>query len=367
MELNFNRKLVLEDGSEYFGYAFGAKVDKVLELVFNTSMVGYQEVISDLTYANQMVVMTYPIIGSYGIIDEDMETKAPVAGGLVVRDYNDNPSNFRYTKTLSEILEENNIPGIWGLDTRKLTRNLRDTGTKKVYITDASFPKEEALKIIETTPIEHDAVQRLSCTKRWYSRTTNPKYNVVIVDCGVKTSLVKSINKSGCNVTVVPYNTSAEEILKMHPDGILLSDGPSDPHDAEVVIDLVKALKGRLPICGVGLGHQIIGLAYGATTSKLKFGHRGSNHPIKDTKTGKIMIQSQNHGYVIDNESVKNTDLTVTHINVLDSTIEGVECEKDKVFSVQYEPEDILNIKDTEKSYIFSKFVSIMKEVKDNA
>lgn len=365
MERNFNRKLVLEDGSEYYGYAFGAKVNKVLELVFNTSMVGYQEVISDLTYANQMIVMTYPIIGSYGIIDEDMETKAPVAGGLVVRDYNDNPSNFRYTKTLSETLEENNIPGIYGLDTRKLTRNLRDTGTKKVYITDVNVSKEEALEIIKNTPLPNDAVEMLSCLKRWYSRTTNPKYNVVIIDCGVKTSLVKSINKAGCNVTVVPYNTSADEIMNMHPDGIFLSDGPSDPHDAGLVVELVKTLKGKIPMCGVGLGHQIIALAYGATTSKLKFGHRGANHPIRVVETNKIIIKDQNHGYVVDEESIKNTKLTITHINVLDGTIEGIECKQDKIFSVQYEPEVISSIND--ESYIFGKFTSIMKEEKDNA
>ena len=212
MKDDFNRKIVLEDGSEYYGYGFGYHTDRVCEIVFNTSMVGYQEIVSDPSYTYQMVVMTYPLIGNYGITDEDFETKVPTIGGLVVREYNDLPSNFRYTKTLSEILEENKIPGIWGVDTRKIGRSIRDLGSRRVYITDIDTPKEEALRIIKETPIPKDAVSKVSCKKRWYSRTSNHQYNVVAIDCGIKLNIVRSLNARRCNVTIVPWNTTAEEI-----------------------------------------------------------------------------------------------------------------------------------------------------------
>ena len=214
----FNKKIVLEDGEEYFGYGFGANTEVISEIVFNTSMVGYQEIISDPSYTYQMVVMTYPLIGNYGITDEDYETRIPTIGGLIVREYNDIPSNFRYTKTLSEYLEENNIPGIYGLDTRKLTRSIRDKGSRKVIITDAKTPKEEALKKLKKYDIPKDAVAKVSSKKKWYSRTANAKYNIVAVDCGIKLNIVRNLNKRGCNVTVVPYNTPYEKIVDLKPD-----------------------------------------------------------------------------------------------------------------------------------------------------
>ena len=365
MERKFDRKIVLEDGSEYYGYSFGTKTDKVLEIVFNTSMVGYQEIVSDPSYTYQMVVMTYPLIGNYGIADDDFETKTPTIGALAVREYNDLPSNFRYTKTLSEILEENDIPAIYGIDTRKLARSIRNFGSRKAFITSAETPKEEALGILKSTEIPKNAVEVVSCKKKWYSRTSNPKFNVVAVDCGIKLNIIRSLNKRGCNVTVVPHTATAKEILAMKPDGVFLSNGPGDPEDVTSVINLVKELKGKLPICGICLEHQMICLAYGAKTYKLKFGHRGANHPVKNLETGKIEITSQNHSYAVSEESLKGTGLEVTHINLLDKTVEGAQCKKDRVFCVQYHPESAPGPQDS--AYLFDKFIKIMKEEKENA
>ncbi len=358
----FNKKIVLEDGEEYLGYGFGADKEAICEIVFNTSMVGYQEIVSDPSYTYQMVVMTYPLIGNYGITDEDYETKQPTIGGMVVREYNDLPSNFRYTKTLSEYLEENDIPGIWGLDTRKLTRSIRDKGSRKVIITDITTSKEEALKKLNAYDIPKDAVSKVSCKKKWYSRTANYKYNVVAVDCGIKLNIIRSLNKRGCNVTIVPYNTTAKEIESLKPDGVFLSNGPGDPEDVKEVIKLVKELRGKYPIFGICLGHQMISLAYGAKTYKLKFGHRGGNHPVLNLETDKIEITSQNHSYAVDEKSLEKTDLVPTHKNILDNTIEGVECKKDKVFSVQYHPESAPGPQDS--GYLFDKFIKIMGELK---
>jgi carbamoyl-phosphate synthase small subunit len=361
----FDRKIIMEDGSCYPGYGFGADEDRVCEIVFNTSMVGYQEIVSDLSYTDQMVVMTYPLIGNYGITDDDFESKNPGLGALVVHDYNDMPSNFRYTKTLAELLEENNIPGITGVDTRKLTRSIRDYGSRRAVLTGIDTPVEEGIRRIQETPVPHDAVARASCKKRWYARTSNHRFNVVAVDCGIKLNIIRDLNKIGCNVTVVPYDISAEEIEFMKPDGVFLSNGPGDPQDVTTCIRLVQALRGRVPIFGICLGHQIISLAYGAATYKLKFGHRGGNHPVKRLATGKIEITSQNHSYAVDADSVKDTALEITHMNLLDNTVEGVECAEDKIFSVQYHPESAPGPEDS--FYLFNKFTEIMKEAKDHA
>lgn len=361
--MEYNRKLVMEDGAEYYGTGFGYTGDAVCEIVFNTSMVGYQEIISDPSYTYQAVVMTYPLIGNYGTADEDYETKNPTIGGLIVREYNDLPSNFRYTKTLSEVMEEYKIPGLAGIDTRKLTRSIRDLGSRRGIITNADTPTEEALEKIKNTPVPHDAVAHVSCKKRRYSRTANAKYNVVAIDCGIKLNIIRSLNARGCNVTVMPYNTSAAEVEKMKPDGIFLSNGPGDPEDVIPVIDLVKKLRGKYPIFGICLGHQMICLACGAKTYKLKFGHRGGNHPVKNLETGKIEITSQNHSYAVNEKSLENTGLKVTHINLLDNTVEGVSDEKSKMFSVQYHPESAPGPQDS--AYLFDKFTSLMEENKN--
>ena len=356
------RKLVLETGTEYYGYGFGARCEATCEAVFNTSMVGYQEIVSDPSYTGQAVVMTYPIIGNYGITDEDFETKTPTLGALIVREYNDNPSNFRYTKTLSELMDEYDIPGIWGVDTRKLTREIRDVGSMKCLITDADTDKDAAVRRLRETQLPTDLVQRVSCRKRWYSRTSNHRFNVVAVDCGMKLNIVRSLNARGCNVTVVPYNTTAEEIAFMQPDGLFLSNGPGDPQDVPEVAEVVRKLRGKLPIFGICLGHQIISLAYGAETYKLKFGHRGGNHPVRDLTTGKVEITSQNHSYAVRAESLAGTGLEATHVNILDNTIEGVACARDRVFSVQYHPESAPGPQDS--GYLFDRFIRLLEESK---
>ena len=357
--------LYLENGEFYRGIQFGAVKEVISEIVFNTSMTGYLEIISDPSYAGQSVVMTYPLIGNYGITDDDYESKNISIGGMIVRDYNDMPSNFRYTKTLSELLEENHVPGITGIDTRKLTRSIRDIGSRRVLITDPATSLEDGLRIIRETPVPHDAVSRVTSSKTWYSRTSNHRYNVVAVDCGIKLNIIRCLNRFGCNVTIVPFDTTPEEIAFMNPDGIFLSNGPGDPEDVTPVIHTVKELRGRYPIFGICLGHQIISLAYGARTYKLKFGHRGGNHPVKNLQTGKIEITSQNHSYAVDIDSVAGTDLHVTHLNLLDQTVEGVECAQENVFSVQYHPESAPGPQDS--TYLFEKFIRVMKEASDNA
>lgn len=352
------RKLVLASGSEYYGEGFGSDRDSVCEVVFNTSMAGYQEIVSDPSYTDQAVCMTYPIIGNYGITDEDYETKTPTIGALIVRDYNDNPSNFRYTKTLGEMMQEYNIPGLAGVDTRRLTREIRSAGSQKGLICSADMPIEAAMELLAETELRHDQVRRVSCAKRWYSRTSNHKYTVVAVDCGIKLGMVKALNARGCNVTVVPYNTTAEEIDFMKPDGILLSNGPGDPEDVPEVVETVRALRGRYPIMGICLGHQMIALAHGARTYKLKFGHRGGNHPVRELATGHIEMTSQNHSYAVDPDSLAGTGLEVTHINLLDNTVEGLRSADGTIFSVQYHPESKPGPQDS--AYLFDRFVAML-------
>ena len=353
------RKLVLEDGAEDCGEGFGWDGDRVCEIVFNTSVVGYQEIISDPSYTDQAVVMTYPLIGNYGTADEDYETKVPTIGGLIVREYNDQPSNFRYTRTLAEVMEEYRVPGISGIDTRRLARSIRDAGSRRGLITNADTEKAAALETIRRTPVPHDAVARVSCKKRWYARTANARFNVVAIDCGIKLNIIRSLNARGCNVTVVPYDTPAAEVEKMKPDGIFLSNGPGDPEDVTPVIELVRSLRGKYPIFGICLGHQIIALACGAAPYKLKFGHRGGNHPVKNRETGKIEITAQNHSYAVREDSLTGTGLTVTHQNLLDGTVEGLKDAENRMFSVQYHPESAPGPQDS--AYLFDQFVAWME------
>lgn len=356
----YDKKIILENGKEFYGYGFGADRTAINELVFNTSMVGYQEIISDPSYTDQMVCMTYPLIGNYGMADDDYETRVPTMGGLIVREYNDLPSNFRYTKTLSEVLNEYDIPGISGVDTRMITRIIRSEGSQKVIICDADMPYDEAYKMLQDYIIPIDMVSRVSCKSRWYSRTPNHKFDVVAIDCGIKLNIVRKLNEKGCNVTVVPFDTTAEEIMKLRPDGLFLSNGPGDPKNVQPVINVVKELCGKLPIFGICLGHQMISLALGAHTFKMKFGHRGGNHPVMNLETGRIEITSQNHSYAVSVDSLEGTPLTLTHKNLLDNTAEGVESAENKIFSVQYHPESAPGPQDS--TYLFDKFISLMSK-----
>lgn len=355
----YDRKIVLEDGTEYYGYGFGANVETICELAFNTSVVGYQEMISDPACTYQMVIMTYPVIGNYGITDEDYETKQPTIGALVVREYNDQPSNFRYTKTLSEILEENNIPAIQGIDTRALARSIKKMKSKKAIITNANAKLKDCLNKIKSYKMPTDAVAKVSSKKKWYSRTSNHKYNVVAIDCGMKLNMVRCLNQRKCNVTVVPYNTSYEEIVSLKPDGILLSDGPGRVENIPQTLETVKKLKGKYPMFGICLGNALISMAYGAKIYELKTGPRGGSYPVRNVESGKIEITSQGHGFAIDEKSLKHTKLNVIYRNVLDDAVEGVECKKDKVFSVQFHPESAPGPQDT--AYLFDKFIDLMK------
>lgn len=365
MKDNYTKKIVLENGREFYGWGFGADKEAINEIVFNTSMVGYQEIVSDPSYTGQMVVLTYPLIGNYGMTDEDYETKVPTMGGLIVREYNDTPSNFRYTKTLSDVLEENDIPAIQGVDTRRITRIIRTEGAQKVMICRPDVPAQEAVAKMKAYEIPRDVVRQVSCKKTWFSRTPSHKYDVVAVDCGIKNNIIRTLNKKGCNVIVVPYDTTPRQIMSYHPDGLFLSNGPGDPEVVTPVIETVRRLRGKLPIFGICLGHQMISLAYGAQTYKMKFGHRGGNHPVKNLETGKIEITSQNHSFAVKPESLDGTGLELTHINILDNTAEGVECEADKIFSVQYHPESAPGPQDS--SYLFDKFIEMMKKEKENA
>lgn len=361
MVKKYDRKIILEDGQEHLGYGFGADKSSVLEIVFNTSMVGYQEILSDPSYTYQAVVMTYPLIGNYGMAEEDFERDTPTIGALIVHEYNDEPSNFRSIATLSEVMRKFGIPGIYGIDTRNLTRSIRDYGSRKVLITDITTTLDAGLKILKSTNIPTDAVSRVSCEKIMisYSKRHN-KHHVVAIDCGMKMNIVRSLNSRNCKVTIVPWNTPSKDIFALRPDGIFISNGPGDPTDVPQTIETVKELIGMYPIFGICLGHQIISLAYGAKTYKLKFGHRGGNHPVRNLMTNKIEITSQNHSYAVDADSLAGTPLSITHINLLDNTIEGVKCDKDNVFSVQYHPESAPGPQDS--VYLFDRFINMMEK-----
>lgn len=354
------RKLVLEDGHVFEGIGFGSNEEKIAELVFNTSMVGYQEILSDPSYCGQFVCMTYPLIGNYGLTDEDYESKNIFMSGFIVKEYNDLPSNFRYTKTLDEVMNENHVVGISDVDTREITRIIRDHGSMKALICDIEKPLDECMKLIFSYNYQTNQVATVSSKKIWYSRTPNPLFTVVAVDCGVKLNIIRKLNKAGCNVVVVPYNTPKEVILKYKPDGLFLSNGPGDPENVKEVINLVQELRGTLPILGICLGHQIIGLAYGAKTYKMKFGHRGGNHPVKNLDTDKVEITSQNHSFAIDTSSLEGTSLRLTHINLLDNEAEGMMDDERSVIAVQYHPESAAGPEDSE--YVFTRFTEAMKK-----
>jgi carbamoyl-phosphate synthase small subunit len=352
--------LLLEDGTIFTGKGFGAQTDSVGEIVFNTSMTGYQEVVSDPSYCGQIVTMTYPLIGNYGIARDDFESVRPFIHGFVVREYEEVPSNWRAEYSVDELLQEYGIPGISEIDTRMLTRILRHHGTMKGVISTSGKSVEALKKLLEQTPLLTDQVERVS-TKSVFG-CPGKKERIVLVDFGSKSGMLRDLTSRGCDVVVVPQDTTAEQILRLRPDGVLLSNGPGDPKSVPHAVAMIRELIGQVPIFGICLGHQLFALACGADTSKLKFGHRGGNHPVKDLATNRCYITSQNHGYTVDQDSIQGTELIVTHINNNDQTIEGLKHQRFPVFSVQYHPEASPGPYDS--SYLFDDFLQMIRNWK---
>ena len=350
------RMLVLENGKYFFGEGFGADETKIAELVFNTSMVGYQEIISDPAYRNCMLVMSYPLIGNYGLTDDDYESKAVHVSGMIVREYNDSPSNFRFTRTLSEVLRDNGAPALQGIDTREIVRIIRSEGSMRAMITDADRDVNECIKEIKAYNLVSQAVKEVSSKSVWYARTRNPQFTVAILDCGVRSTMIRKFKNNGCNAVVFPYNATKEEILKHRPQGLFISDGPDAPSAVKEIAELVKEFKGTLPIMGIGLGAHLVAYAYGAKVTKMSFGHNGANQPVKNLISGEIEITSQNHIHVIDKDSLEGTNLTITHVNLVDGTCEGVIDEANGVIAMQYHPQE------EGAGYLFENFIGFMKK-----
>lgn len=368
-------KVALEDGTVFEGTSFGYTGEKTGEVIFNTGMSGYQEVLTDPSYKGQIVTMTYPLIGNYGINEEDFESARIQVEGFVVKENSRIASNWRSQKKLDEYLKEYKIIGIEGIDTRALTKHIRLRGAMKACISTEDLDNQSLVKKAKDSPglVGRDLIKEVTGKKvyQWNKegRGDYLKYKVVVIDCGVKYSILRELAANNCQVTVVPANTQAEEILELKPDGIMLSNGPGDPAPLTYVVDTVKKLINHsplathhLPIMGICLGHQILGMAFGGKTYKLKFGHHGLNHPVKELESGKIMITVQNHGFCIDIDSLKDPDVEITHINLNDNTLEGMRHKKLPVFSVQFHPEAAPGPNDTK--YLFKEFVEMIEKSK---
>lgn len=367
MGKNNNRikaKIALEDGKIFEGLSFGVTGEKDGEVVFNTSMAGYQEILTDPSYKGQIVTMTYPLIGNYGVNSEDVESRKPFVEGFIVKECSRISSNWRSQKSLDQYLKKNNIMGIEGIDTRALTRHIRLQGAMKAVISTKDLNNKSLIKKAKASPglIGRDLVKEVACKKTYAWPTLKIKkrrFKVVVLDCGVKYNILRNLTISGCQPFIVPAETKALQILKMKPDGILLSNGPGDPAGVAYVVETVKELIGKLPIFGICLGHQMLGLALGGRTYKLKFGHRGGNQPVKDLKTGRIAITVQNHGFCVDVDSLNKKDIKITHINLNDNTLEGMRHKRFPIFSVQFHPEASPGPHDAQ--YLFAEFIKMMR------
>ncbi|WP_112180781.1 carbamoyl phosphate synthase small subunit [Paraliobacillus zengyii] len=351
-----NRKLVLEDGTIFTGKAFGSLNKSVGEVVFNTGMTGYQEIFSDPSYCGQIVTMTYPLIGNYGVNRDDFETINPSIHGLVVKEMCEMPSNFRSEESLDSYLKAKDIPAISGIDTRKLTKIIRKHGTMKAILTEASLEvsEKDELAALSNATFMRDQVERVSTVKPYV--VPGRGYRIVLVDFGMKHGILRELTKRMCHITVVPYHYSAEEILRLKPDGIMLTNGPGDPKDVPEAIEMIATIINQVPIFGICLGHQLLALACGADTEKMTFGHRGSNHPVKDLEEDRTYITSQNHGYAVTADSLVGTDLVLTQIALNDSSVEGIRHQAFPAFSVQYHPESSPGPEDT--SHLFDAFLT---------
>jgi len=355
-------RLLLEDGTLFTGRSFGAEGTTVGEVVFNTGMTGYQEALSDPSYCGQILTMTYPLIGNYGVNRDDFERFRPFVAGFVVRRHEPVPSNWRAQAPVDAMLKEYGIIGISDIDTRMLTRILRQSGTMKGLLTTEDAPVETLMERLRATELPRDQVARTS-TKEVHVCPGDGE-RIVLIDYGSKNGILRELLRRGCHVIVVPHDTTAEEILRMNPDGVQLSNGPGDPKDVPYAVETIRRLLGKVPIFGVCFGHQLLALACGADTEKLKFGHRGGNHPVKDLETGRCIITSQNHGYAVRAASVEGTDLVVTQINNNDQTVEGLRHRRHPAFSVQYHPEATPGPYDS--SSLFDRFLEMIREHKRN-
>lgn len=350
--------LILEDGTVFTGVSIGSRREIISEIVFNTSMTGYLEVLTDPSYAGQAVVMTYPFIGNYGICYEDMESERPWPDGYIVRELSRIPSNFRSENTIQHFLEEHDIPGISGIDTRALTKILREKGTMNGMITtNENYKIEEILpKLAAYTTGK--VVERVTCREKYVLEGAGPK--VALFDLGAKRNIARSLNQRGCEVTVYPAFTKAEEIIASRPDGIMLSNGPGDPKECTEIIEEIRKLSQTdIPIFAICLGHQLMALANGADTYKMKYGHRGGNHPVKDLQTGRVYISSQNHGYVVDTERLDASVAVPAFVNVNDGTNEGLRYTGKNIFTVQFHPEACPGPLDS--GYLFDRFLNMME------
>ena len=364
--------LLLEDGTVFKGSSFGAKATKCGEVVFNTAMTGYQEILTDPSYHEQIVTMTYPLIGNYGTNRDDTESRKIFAKGFVVKENCDYPSNWRNNKSLSDYLKAGNIVGLEGIDTRALVKHIRTEGAMKGIISSEEFNISKLKKKLSRYPglIDRDIVKDVTVKKAYQwdkavvdvltSREEKPpvKYKVVAFDYGIKLNILRLLRSHGCDVWVVPAKTSAKEVLSRKPDGVFLSNGPGDPGAVNYAVEEIRKLLGKVPVFGICLGHQLLGLALGGKRFKLKFGHHGANHPVMNLLNGEIEITSQNHGFCVDIDSLKDKDVELTHINLNDQTLEGFRCKNIPAFCVQYHPEASPGPHDS--NYLFETFITLM-------
>ncbi len=358
-------KLVLEDGRVFEGFSFAGEGTIFGEVVFNTAMTGYQEIITDPSYKGQIVTMTYPLIGNYGVNAEDVETFRPFLEGFIVKEYSELASNWRAKMSLRDYLCKYNILGIEGIDTRALTRHIRLEGAMKAVISTEDLNEKSLLQKVKASPglVGRDLVKEVTSKKirQWEAKG---RYKVVVIDCGTKFNILRELAKCDCQVITVPAYTSKEEILKLRPDGVLISNGPGDPAPLTYLIETVRGLLERLPLFGICLGQQILGLALGGRTYKLKFGHHGVNHPVRDLRKERIAITVQNHGFCVDIDSLDKEKIEITHINLNDYTLEGL-CHKERpIFSVQFHPEASAGPNDAR--YLFRDFVEMIERFKSS-
>lgn len=356
-----NRLLLLENGTIFKGKGFGAPQEVTGEVVFTTGMTGYQETITDQSYNGQMIAFTFPLVGNYGINRDDFESIEPTCKGVIVKEHARVASNWRNQMTLDEFLKKRNIPGISGIDTRKLTRLLRDKGTIKGMITNDTEDLEHAFDQLRATVLPTNQVAQVSTTKA-YPSPGNGR-NIVVIDFGLKHSILRELSNRDCHLTVLPYDTDSQTILDLKPDGVMLTNGPGDPKDVPTALEMIRGIQGKVPIFGICLGHQLIALANGADTFKLKFGHRGFNHPVKEIATGRIDFTSQNHGYAVNDKTIAGTDLIVTHTELNDGTVEGIKHRYHPVFSVQFHPDAAPGPHDA--VHIFDQFMELIDAGKE--